>query len=119
MEEINKLIQEFERTRMQLGAVESQNQSLGLQSKMMEEALRELGDTKEKKVYKAVGNILILTEVDKVNKELKDQKETVDLRLKTLKNQEKTTIDKLNSLKSQIEAAQKKGQGAEENKEAK
>ena len=117
MEEMNKLIQDFERSRMQLGALENQSQSLTMQSKVMDEALKELGETKEKKVYKAVGNILILSDTDKVKKELKEQKETVDLRVKTVKKQEQTTIDKLNSLKIEIESMQK-GEG-EKAKEAK
>ena len=67
----------------------------------------ELKDTKEKKVYKAVGNILIQTDTKKMEKELSDQKETVDLRIKTVKKQEEAMLEKLNKLKSEIEAAQK------------
>jgi len=114
MAEINKMIQEFERSKMQLSAIESQAQSIEMQGKMIGEALKELTETKEKKVYKAVGNILILTDTKKMEKELGDQKESIDLRAKTVKKQEEAMLDKLKKLKTEIEAEQKsisKGDG--------
>ncbi len=107
MADLNKSIQEFERSRAQLSAIESQTQGLNIQNQVLEEAIKELKDTKEKKVYKAVGNILILNDPKKVEKELSDQKETVELRLKTVKKQEEAMLDKLNKLKAEIEAIQK------------
>lgn len=119
MTDLNKTIQEFERSRVQLSAIEGQVQSLSIQSEVFGQALSELKETKEKKVYKAVGNILILADVKKVEKELSDQKETVDLRLKTVKKQEETVLDKLNKLKAEIEAVQKVSKGEEKQNEAK
>ncbi len=107
MAELNKSIQEFERSRAQLAGIESQGQGLNIQSQVLEEAIKELKEAKEKKVYKAVGSILILSDTKKVEKELSDQKETVELRLKTVKKQEEAMVDKLNKLKAEIEAAQK------------
>ncbi|HLC79348.1 MAG TPA: prefoldin subunit [archaeon] len=118
MTDVNKAIGEFERSRVQLSAIENQSQSLSIQSQVLDEALKELKDSKEKKVYKAVGNILILNDVKKVEKELSEQKETVDLRLKTVKKQEDAMLDKLNKLKSEIEAAQK-GEGKDKKEEEK
>ncbi len=118
--DLNKSIQEFERGRMQLSSIEAQSQSLAVQAQVLSEALTELKETKEKKVYKAVGNILILTDSKKVEKELSEQKETVDLRAKTVKKQEEAMLDKLNKLKSEIEAAKKgASKGAEKKDEAK
>ena len=115
MTDLNKAIQEFERSRVQLAGVEGQVQNLRIQSKVIEEALKELGESKEDKVYKAVGNILILSDAKKVESELKEQKETVDLRFKTVKKQEETMLDKLNKLKVEIESAQSpKGEKKEE-----
>ncbi len=107
MADVSSSIQEFERSRAQLGAIESQAQGLNIQSQVLEEAIKELKDTKEKKVYKAVGNILVLSDTKKVEKELSDQKETIELRLKTVKKQEEVMLDKLNKLKAEIESAQK------------
>ncbi|MAG18116.1 MAG: hypothetical protein CL944_01425 [Candidatus Diapherotrites archaeon] len=114
--EINASIQEFEKSRIQLSAIENQTQSMKIQSQVISEALEELKDSKEEKVYKAVGNILILTDAKKVGKDLTEQKETIDLRAKTLKKQEETLMDKLNKLKTEIEKAQA---GNEEKKEEK
>ncbi len=107
MTDLNRSIQEFERSRAQLSSLESQVQGLGMQGQVMDEAIKELKDTKEKKVYKAVGNILILSETKKIEKELGEQKETLELRLKTVKKQEEAMLDKLNKLKAEIESAQK------------
>jgi len=108
MPEINQAkFAEFERSRAQLMNISAQKQQMQIQSVTLGQALEELGKTKEKKVYKAVGNILIQTETGKVKKELKEKKDTVDLRLKTLQKQEDSLINKLNKLKSEIESSQK------------
>jgi prefoldin beta subunit len=106
-ENIQKLVMDFEQNRNSLLNVSSQKQQMQIQSKIMEEALEELGKTTEKKVYKIVGNILILSETAAVKKELSENKEATDLRVKTLQKQEDSFVDKLNKLKSEIEAAQK------------
>lgn len=113
---MQQMMAEFERSRMQLMNITMQKQQLQAQSKVLQEALDELKNTKEKKVYKAVGNILILSDTKKVEKDLKGQKDSVDLRAKTMQKQEDSLIDKLNKLKSQLESPQKEVQ-KEEKKE--
>ncbi|HZX19914.1 MAG TPA: prefoldin subunit [archaeon] len=117
MDDMNKTIQEFERSRMQLAGIESQARNLEIQSQVLDEAIKELDKSKQDKVYKAVGNILIQADAKEVAKDLKEQKETLDLRAKTVKKQEQTITDKLNKLKTEIEASQKeKGKGVKEAK---
>ena len=111
-EELRQTAQEFERNRLQMLNTSAQKQQLQLQNAAISAALDELKETKEKKVYKAVGNILILSDVAKVQKELKEQKESTELRAKTLQKQEDILIDKLNKLKSKLESA-----GAEQKKQ--
>ncbi|MCK4300000.1 MAG: prefoldin subunit [Planctomycetes bacterium] len=108
MVEVNqaKLV-EFERNRSQLLGISAQKQQLQIQSMTMKQALDELAKTKEKKVYKAVGNILIQSDTAKVKKELEEKKSSADLRLKTIQKQEDSLINKLNKLKSEIESSQK------------
>ena len=106
-EEMQKTLMEFERNRAQLVNVTGQKQQLQMNVGVITKAVEELDKTSEKKVYQAVGNIMILKDVKDVKKELKDQKESMDLRIKTLQKQEDALIDKLNSLKSSIEGAQK------------
>ena len=98
---------EFERSRNQLMGVSSQKQQFQMQSAVLADSIAELGKTKEKKVFKAVGNILIQSDTAATKKELEEKKESIDLRLKTLQSQEDSLINKLNKLKSEIEAVQK------------
>lgn len=105
--EIQQKVMDFERSRNQLMGVSSQKQNLQIQSQTLKATLEELEKTKEKKVYKAVGNILILSDTAKVKKDVKDKQESAELRLKTLQKQEESLVNKLNSLKAELEAAQK------------
>lgn len=98
---------DFEKNRAQLMNVTSQKQQLELQLKALEQASEELSSTSEKKVYKAVGNILILKDVADVVKDVNERKEIIDLRIKTLVKQEDSITKKLNQLKHQIESFQK------------
>ena len=109
-------IMEFEKTRNQLVNISTQKQQLQFQSTAMKDALEELEKTKEKKVYKAVGNILVLSPVEGVKKELTQQKESVDLRVKTLQKQEDVTVEKLNKLRGKLEAGSNPEKPKEEEK---
>ena len=103
MEPKQQDLMEFERNRNQLLSISAQKQQLQFQTSALKSALDELEKTSEKKVYKAVGNILIQAPVTDVKKELKENKESTDLRIKTLQKQEDTLVGKLNKLRRQIE----------------
>jgi len=94
---------QFEQSRNQLLNVSGQKQQFQTQSLTLEKALEELEKTTEKKVYKAVGNILILSDTQETKKELEETKETLDLRIKTLQKQEDVLVQKLNKIRAQIE----------------
>lgn len=102
-DEKRALILDFEKNRQFLGNISAQKQQLGFQNEILAASLDELKNTKEKTVWKAVGNILVPKETKEMEKELKEKKDSVDLRMKTVEKQEDTLIKKLNSLKSQIE----------------
>jgi prefoldin beta subunit len=104
-EDIRTKVAEFEKQRMTLMNVSVQRQQLQALLNGLGKSLTELENTKETTVYKAAGNILVLRDKKEVEKELKDQKESQELRLKTLEKQEKSLVEKLNVLKSQIEAS--------------
>lgn len=108
MADIAQTAAEFERTRSQLMGVSAQKNQLQAQSEVLEKTIEELSKTKEEKVYKAVGNIVLLTDTKLALKEVKEQKESVDLRFKTVDKQESTIIDKLNKLRMEIEKQQGK-----------
>ncbi|MCK9292933.1 MAG: prefoldin subunit [archaeon] len=84
--------------RQQLMYVSQQKQQLQLQKNIFESTIKELEATKEKKVYKGVGNVLIMTDKEGVIKSTKNNLETVNLKLKTVEKQETDIITKLNEL---------------------
>lgn len=104
-QELQQAVAEFERNRGQLMNVSSQKQQLQFQSTALNAALEELKKTSEKKAYKAVGNILVLCDVKDLQKELSEQKESSDLRVKSLQKQEDSLVEKLNKLRSKIEGS--------------
>ncbi len=104
MADIREKIMEFERQRQALVNISMQKQQLESSLLGIDKTLEELGNTNEEKVYKAVGNILVLRDKKEVQKELEDTKETTALRVKTVEKQEKSLLDKLNGLRSEIEA---------------
>lgn len=104
-----KTMIEFEKGRSQLAGVSVQKRNLQAQAGMIDAAITELEKTKEKTVYKAVGNILVPAEAKVVLDEMKKQKETVDLRVKTVQKQEDALMDKLNKLKLDLEGKKPEG----------
>ena len=111
-EEKRALMIDFERNRQMLASVSQQRQQMAIQVEVIKASLEELKETKEKTVMKIIGNIMISKTVDEMKKELKEQQESFELRVKTLDKQEETIMKKLNSIRSQVE-------GTPEKKEAK
>jgi len=105
--EQRELLMEFEKNRQMLTNVTMQKQQLTMQKEITDSSIEELGKTKEKSVYKAVGNLLVPKTVEEMKKELADKKETIDLRLKTIEKQEETFLKKLNSIRAKLEGASK------------
>ena len=110
--DVQNQIIEFERNRQLLMNLGMQKQQMQMSISGNEKALEEMDKSKEDKVFVAIGNILIQKEKKDAVKELKDQKETMELRLKTVEKQEESTLAKLNKLKSEIETAAEKAKSA-------
>jgi len=100
-------ILDFERNRQMLGSISAQKQQVSMQVEMINASLEELGKTKEKTVYKVVGNVLFPKDAKEMEKELLEKKETSELRLKTVEKQEDTLIKKLKSIQSKLEEEMK------------
>jgi len=107
-QEKQQKIVEFQKGREQLINIGARKQQLQIQAAMVQSALAELKDSKQEKVYKLVGNIMIEKNAKDVEKELKEFKEQLDARIDTLQKQEDSMINKLNKLKSQIESREDK-----------
>ena len=110
-EEMSKQLQDqinrLQQMRMQLQMIMQQRQQVELRLKEIGEALEELDKTDEKTpIYKSVGAILIKTKGrGEVTKELKSNKESLELRKSTLEKQEGRTKEKLNEIQSKVQNA--------------
>jgi len=102
-DQINRLQQ----MRGQLQMIMQQHQQVEIRLSEIDEALKELEKTDTKTpIYKSIGSILIKTKgKNEVTKELKSNKETLELRKKTLEQQEGRTKEKLNELQSKVQNA--------------
>ena len=101
------MILEFEKNRQMLMGITQQKQQITMQLEMMTASLEELAKTKEKTVYKVVGNVLFQKDAKEMDKELKEKKDVYELRLKTVEKQEDTLVKKLNSIRAKIEGTEK------------
>ena len=110
-EEMSKQLQDqitrLQQMRMQLQMIMQQRQQVELRLKEIDEALEELGKTDDKtSIYKSVGAILIKTKgKSEITKELKTNKESLELRKNTLEKQEGRTKEKLSELQSKVQNA--------------
>ena len=110
-EEMSKQVQDqinrLQQMRVQLQMIIQQRQQVELRLKEIEEALEELDKTDVKTpVYKSVGALLIKTKgKSEVTKDLKSNKESLELRKNTLEKQEGRTKEKLNELQSKVQNA--------------
>jgi prefoldin beta subunit len=102
-DQINRL----QELRVQLQMIMQQRQQIELRLKETEEALEELNNANDKaSIYKSVGAILIKTKgKSEVIKELKSNKESLELRKTTLEKQEGRNKEKLNELQSKVQNA--------------
>ena len=110
-EEMSKQLQDqinrLQQMRMQLQMILQQRQQVELRLKEIDEALEELEKTDAKTpIYKSIGAILIKTKgKSDITKELKSNKESLELRKNTLEKQEGRTKEKLNELQSKVQNA--------------
>jgi prefoldin beta subunit len=110
-EEISKQIQDqvtrLQQMRTQLQMIMQQRQQVEIRLKEVEDALDELEKTDAKTpIYKSVGAILLKTKgKNEVIKDLKSNKETLNLRKTTLEKQEGRTKEKVSELESKVKNA--------------
>jgi prefoldin beta subunit len=115
MEEITPQIQQqiaqFQMVQQQAQAISSQKVQMELQLKEVEQSIAELKKLKkDAEVYKSIGSLLIRKDKTKINAELKERKETLELRVKTLQKQDKDVQAKLMEMQNEIQSSIKSGQ---------
>ena len=77
-----------------------QKQTFQAQLLEIESALKEL-ETKQK-AFKIVGNIMVESSKEDLDKDLKSKKEMLDLRIKSIEKQEKNLRDKADKLQREV-----------------
>ncbi len=77
-----------------------QRQQFQMQLMEVDSALEELKKTE--KAYRIIGNIMVLSEKDGLQKELAEKKERAELRMKSVEKQETTVKEQAKALREEI-----------------
>jgi prefoldin beta subunit len=99
--ETQQKIQELQSYEQTLQALLMQKQTFQIEINETENALSEIIKTKDD-VFKIVGNIMIKTNKESVEKELKEKQNLLSLRLKSIDKQETELTKELESLKDEV-----------------
>lgn len=94
------LLTKLQAYQQQLQNIVTQRRYLEVQDGEIKNALKELEDVKV--VYKLVGPILVKSDKSKVCKDLKDDQETVKLRINSLEKQEKKIREVIGGLQEKL-----------------
>jgi len=82
-------------------------ETLKLKNKEIEEVLEELNKSNKNEAYKLVGNVLIKKSKEEILKELNDEKEIIEVRLKSLEKNKQKIEEKLKEFKKLLEEKNK------------
>lgn len=104
---VQNQIAQFQQLQQQLQSVLNQKFQMDAQLKEMQRTTEELGKAPEDVViYKSVGSLMIKAEnKESVLKEIEEDKETMEIRVKTLERQEKSLKDRYQVLQEQLNKA--------------
>lgn len=114
MEEMSQQVQQqiaqFQIMQQQAQAISSQKVQMEIQLKEVEHSIEELKKLKkDAEVYESIGAILIRKNKTKITTELKERRETLELRVKTIGKQEKDIQAKLMEMQNEIQNSLKSG----------
>ena len=99
--ESEKKVQELQLIEQNLSNLLLQKQTF--QSRLLENenALNELENTK-KQSYRIIGNLLVAMDKEKLKKDLQNEKEIFELRIKNIENQENKLKDRAKQLQEEV-----------------
>tara|TARA_Y100000034_G_C6891059_1_gene409909 strand:+ start:1573 stop:1896 length:324 start_codon:yes stop_codon:yes gene_type:complete len=100
-EETEKKIQQLQLLEQNLQNVIMQKQTFQMQLVESENALKEL-DKSKKDAYKIIGTLMVSSDKGTLTKELKEQKDVLDLRIKNLEKQEKNFKEKAEDIQKEV-----------------
>ena len=114
-QQIQDQIARLQQLRSQLQMIVQQRQQVEIRLRELEHAIEEVEKVKGNgEIYKSIGSLLV--KVDDKNKllnDLKEEKETYELRKTTLEKQEERTRERLTELQKKLENAIKSTQQAQ------
>lgn len=99
--ELQEKIQELQLLEQNFQNILMQKQAFQMELNETETSLSEVSKTKEE-IYKITGQIMLRAEKNEIEKELKEKKEILSLRLKSIDKQENSLKDKLEKLKEEV-----------------
>lgn len=101
-------IMKLQQVQQQVELLVNQKMQLERELKEIERALTELEQidpAKDAVVYKTIGAILVKADKDKVKEELKDRKDTLEMRIKTIARQEERAKSDYEEKRKVLQAA--------------
>lgn len=101
MEQQDKSMQEMQMLEQNLQNILMQKQAFQMEFSETQASLKEIKESKGD-VFKIVGQLMIKTDKDKMEKELVDKEKMIDLRIKTMEKQEETFSEQLTKLRDQF-----------------
>lgn len=102
-EAVQEKIRQLQMLEQALQQLLMQKQTFQMQLMETESAIKELLPVSE--AYKIVGNIMILSKKEDLEKELQEKKETSELRISSLEKQEAKTREKATALQKEVIAS--------------
>jgi len=96
-------LEQFQQVQQQARAIATQRIQLQTLQSEVEQALEALSKLQEgTTVYKAVGRLFLLKPKEEVQKELQEEKETLELRIRVLSRQEERLNERLQEIREKL-----------------
>jgi len=99
---VENIEQEYITLQQQIRNVLIQKETIKLQLAEIDSALEELKNSREENVYKVVGNVMIKKSKNDVEKELREVKEDLQIRVNSLEKIEKDLIEKIKNIEEKL-----------------
>lgn len=106
-QQLREMLAQFQVAQQQLQAVVLQRESSQMRIEEINKAQDELSKVKDKdksEVYKVSGTILVKTNADAAKKDLADEKDNLEVRVKALEKQEAALKTRINDLQAKLQA---------------
>ncbi len=103
--QVQNMLAQLQQVQQQLQIVISQRIQIENSLKEVENAIQEVEKVEsDTAIFKSVGTVLVRTNKDEILKELKEKKETFEVRIKALERQEERLKERLQDLQKKIKS---------------